>query len=115
MLLNFHKIVVYSFFAQVIDCEKEKEPENGVEKLAAGYCSYDGGEVLCIDSCPPGQENCACGIMVYKHGRQIPREELYEYGILCLAAVGIPLTELTALVRFLIFLYKLLCYNRRLS
>ena len=104
MLLNFQKKCCLLFFAQVIDCEKENAPENGVEKLTAETCSKDGGELLCFNSCPPedldyGPEKCSCGIMVYKHGKQIVGEALNDYGIFCLSARGIILTELTALVR----------------
>ena len=117
VVLNFHKIVVFSYFAQVIDCEKERDPGNGVEKLKAGRCSNDGGEVRCVDSCPPqnydyGQKNCSCGIMVYKNGRQISGDELHDYPVDCKSASGIPLTAITALVRFL---QTSFFYNRRLS
>ena len=94
----------------MIDCEKEKAPENEVEKIVVRTCINDGGDVSCSNSCPPGdldygaivdgQENCSCGIIVYNNGRQIFGDELNEYGIFCINAVATPLTELTALVRF---------------
>ena len=99
----------------MIDCEKERAPENGVEKLIASTCrsslSFDGEEVTvtCLKSCPGDdlQDDCKCGTKVYKQGRAISEEELYKYGVGSLgtydcafAAIGTPLAELTALVRF---------------
>ena len=98
--------VVY-FYKQVIDCKKEEAPYDGVEKLIASTCTNDGGEVLCFNSCPGegdydyGQEECKCGIMIYKNGRQIIGDQMNEYGIFCFSSNGTPLTELTALVRLL--------------
>jgi len=91
---------------KVIDCEKENAAENGVEKLVASKCSISGSigsdqeeaRVFCFDVCS-GQDNCKCGTMVYKHGKEIHEEELNEYGVSCGShnAEGVPLTELTAL------------------
>merc|ERR1712110_137633 len=88
---------------KVIDCEKERAPENGVEKLIASTCrssltrqlpsyqvffpngsSFDGEElsVSCLNSCPGGegdlQDDCKCGTKVYKQGGAISEEELYK-------------------------------------
>ena len=75
----------------MINCEKERVPENGIEKLITRTCVVSGGEVRCGDSCPK----------VYKQGRVIPQEEFYKYGVEnCILAIpaGTPLAQLTALV-----------------
>ena len=78
----------------MINCEKERAPENGVEKLIATTCSafYEGEEltVRCFDSCPE----------VYKQGRAVSEEELYKYqlGDCFETSFGRPLAELTSLV-----------------
>ena len=72
----------------MIDCKKERAPENGVEKLIASTCSvfFDGEEltVTCY-SCPK----------FYKQGRAIS-----DFGHCSQAAFAKPLAELTALVIF---------------
>ena len=111
LLFNFTTIVV-SFYEQVIDCEKEKAAENGVEKLVASKCSIGSDQeatVFCFDVCSENNEdedNCKCGTMVYKHGREIHEEELYEYNEYdCpLDSLGVPLTELTALVHTFVYI-----------
>ena len=114
LLFNFTTIVV-SFYEQVIDCEKEKAAENGVEKLVASKCSIGSDQeatVFCFDVCSENNEdedNCKCGTMVYKHGREIHEEELNEYGVFeCdfvdFMAFGVPLTELTALVHTFVYI-----------
>ena len=111
LLFNFTTIVVSSY-EQVIDCEKEKAAENGVEKLVASKCSIGGdteATVFCLDVCSGNNEdedNCKCGTMVYKHGREIHEEELYEYDEYdCpLDSLGVPLTELTALVHTFVYI-----------
>ena len=88
----------------MIDCKTEEAPYNGVEQLIASRCSNDGGVVSCINSCPgeeSSQEECRCGTILYKNGRPLFGDQLNDYGILCFSANGTPLTELTALVRFL--------------
>ena len=109
LLFNFTTIVV-SFYEQVIDCEIEQAAENGVEKLVASKCSIGSDQearVFCFDVCSENtedQDNCKCGTMVYKHGREIHEEELNEYGVSCGGAVGVPLTELTALVHTFVYI-----------
>ena len=95
----------------MIDCEKEKAAENGVEKLVASKCSIGSDQearVFCFDVCSENWEddNCKCGTMVYKHGREIHEEELNEYVSECppLMADGVPLTELTALVHTFVYI-----------
>ena len=88
----------------MIDCKTEEAPYNGIEQLIASRCSNDGGDVSCFNSCPAGDnEECRCGTMVYKNGRPLSEDQMndYDIGILCFSANGTPLTELTALVRFL--------------
>ena len=67
----------------MINCEKERVPENGIEKLITRTCLYF-GEVSCGDSCPK----------VYKQGRVVEGVEN------CIQAIpaGTPLAKLTALV-----------------
>ena len=56
----------------------------------------------CLDSCPENfddlQDDCKCGIKVYKQGRAISEDE-FEFGDCSFPALK-PLAELTALVRF---------------
>merc|ERR1712110_622022 len=61
---------------KVIDCEKERAPENGVEKLIARTCRSSFNGVTCLDSCPGDdlQDDCKCGTKVYKQGRAISEE-----------------------------------------
>ena len=134
LLFNFTTIVVSSY-EQVIDCEKEKAAENGVEKLVASKCSIGSDQearVFCFDVCSENtedQDNCKCGTMVYKHGREIHEEELYEYDDIFshydeyeYDSLGVPLTELTALVHTFVYISTnffgttvFLGWNRKLS
>ena len=68
----------------MINCEKERVPENGIEKLITRTCVVSGGVVRCGDSCPK----------VYKQGRVVEGVEN------CIQAIpaGTPLAKLTALV-----------------
>ena len=102
----------------MIDCEKKRAPENGVEKLIARACRsffdiVNGQEELvvsCFDSCPGNkddqhlQDGCECEPTVYKHGSALPDEELDKNQVLqkqlCYnkASSATPLATLTALV-----------------
>ena len=91
----------------MIECPTPRSPEDGVEELIARTCRINGDEVNCSDSCPGDtnglyqQDDCKCGTMVYKQGRTLSEEELYElgYGVCSLSSSATPLARLTALVK----------------